>query len=154
MVRPFFNFINNSQIARRAYGSTPAVGSSKIMVLASPTNALESLFSHSLFTKDEEETYIATDSFLFIPPDNVETVELRFAVKPTSSNILKRTRRETVMIDRMKKTYFSTIFFISLFFTCFNLEKNNKCSSTVNFSNRTFYSKREIREMNECLVTC
>lgn len=94
MVRPFFNFINNSQIARRAYGSTPAVGSSKIMVLASPTNALESLFSHSLFTKDEEETYIATDSFLFIPPDNVETVELRFAVKPTSSNILERTRRE------------------------------------------------------------
>lgn len=39
-VRPCFNLISSSQIARRAYGSTPAVGSSRIIVFASPTNAL------------------------------------------------------------------------------------------------------------------
>ena len=31
---------------------------------------------------------MATDNFLFIPPDRVETVAFRFDVKPTSYNIL------------------------------------------------------------------
>ena len=48
----FFSLMSNSQIDLRAYGSTPAVGSSRITVLAFPQKAM------------------ATDSFLFIPPDN------------------------------------------------------------------------------------
>lgn len=50
-----------SQIALLAYGSTPAVGSSSIMVLDPPIKAM------------------ATDNFLCIPPDRQSTVELHLA---------------------------------------------------------------------------
>lgn len=59
-----------SQIARRAYGSTPAVGSSKITARDPPTNA------------------IATDNFLFIPPDRVWTRLWRLLDNSRSSIIL------------------------------------------------------------------
>ena len=32
--------------------------------------------------------YMATDSFLFIPPDSVDTVAFRFEVRPMSCNML------------------------------------------------------------------
>lgn len=38
----------------------------------------------------KDKTYMATDNFLFIPPDKVETMAFRFEVKPTSYNILNQ----------------------------------------------------------------
>lgn len=59
-----------SQMALRAYGSTPAVGSSKITARDPPTNAM------------------ATDSFLFMPPERVCTREWRLLESSRSSIIL------------------------------------------------------------------
>lgn len=59
-----------SQMALRAYGSTPAVGSSKITARDPPTKA------------------IATDSFLFMPPERVCTREWRLLESSRSSIIL------------------------------------------------------------------
>jgi len=57
-------------MALRAYGSTPAVGSSKITARDPPTKAM------------------ATDSFLFIPPERVCTREWRLLESSRSSIIL------------------------------------------------------------------
>lgn len=59
-----------SQMALRAYGSTPAVGSSKITARDPPTKAM------------------ATDSFLFMPPERVCTREWRLLESSRSSIIL------------------------------------------------------------------
>lgn len=59
-----------SQMALRAYGSTPAVGSSKITARDPPTKAM------------------ATDSFLFMPPERVCTKEWRLLESSRSSIIL------------------------------------------------------------------
>ena len=63
---------NKSQIALRAYGSMPAVGSSKITVREPPINAM------------------ATESFLFIPPERDSTLECLFEGNSRSSSILKK----------------------------------------------------------------
>lgn len=59
-----------SQMALRAYGSTPAVGSSKITARDPPTKAM------------------ATDSFLFMPPERVCTWQCRLLESSRSSIIL------------------------------------------------------------------
>lgn len=59
-------------MARLAYGSTPAVGSSKITVREPPTNA------------------IATDSLRFMPPLSVSTAECRLLGNPRSLTSLKK----------------------------------------------------------------
>ena len=59
-----------SQMALRAQGSTPAVGSSRMTALEPPTKAM------------------ATDSFLFIPPDNVCTKLWRLLDNSRSTIIL------------------------------------------------------------------
>lgn len=59
-----------SQMALRAYGSTPAVGSSRITARDPPTKAM------------------ATDSFLFMPPERVCTREWRLLESSRSSIIL------------------------------------------------------------------
>ena len=64
--------MSRSQMARLAYGSTPAVGSSKITVRDPPTNA------------------IATDSLRFIPPLRVSTAEFRLLGKPKSVTSLEK----------------------------------------------------------------
>lgn len=57
-------------MALRAYGSTPAVGSSKITARDPPTKAM------------------ATDSFLFMPPERVCTWQCRLLESSRSSIIL------------------------------------------------------------------
>lgn len=64
-----------SQMALRAYGSTPAVGSSKMTARDPPTKAM------------------ATDSFLFMPPERVCTREWRL-LESSRSSIILRTVRE------------------------------------------------------------
>lgn len=64
---------SKSQIALRAYGSTPAVGSSRITVLEPATNAME------------------TDNFLFIPPDKYLDFSFRLERSPDSArNLFKK----------------------------------------------------------------
>lgn len=58
-------------MALRAYGSTPAVGSSKITARDPPTKAM------------------ATDSFLFMPPERVCTWQCRLLESSRSSIILE-----------------------------------------------------------------
>ena len=59
-------------MARRAYGSTPAVGSSRITVREPATKAM------------------ATESFLFMPPLKVSTAEWRLVGRPRSATSLMR----------------------------------------------------------------
>jgi hypothetical protein len=58
---------------------------------------------------------MATDNFLFIPPDKVETIALRFDVKPISNNILNEIILIRNLRNEIRFVYFSIIFFISLF---------------------------------------
>ena len=62
-----------------------------------------------------EETHIATDSFLFIPPESVETVELRFAVRPTSSSMLKERSAGQWRGDALLFHHFLHLFALHLF---------------------------------------
>ena len=116
IVRPGFNLINRSQIARRAYGSTPAVGSSRMMVFASPTKALNASTIKQNECRWNEDVYMATESLRFMPPERVETSEFRFAVKPTSSNILQWKRSSSWW-----KLRFSLLFHHPFHFFALNL---------------------------------
>jgi hypothetical protein len=59
--------------------------------------------------KSDKKTYMATDNFLFIPPDNVETIAFRFDVKPTSNNILNQIK----YFNYRKKVFLQLIFIIT-----------------------------------------
>ena len=72
MFLPFLYLMSRSHIALRAYGSTPAVGSSKMTIRDLATNAT------------------AMDNFRFIPPDKVFTRLCRLLGRPKSINNLKQ----------------------------------------------------------------
>ena len=68
---------NKSQIALRAYGSTPAVGSYRMTVLEPATKAM------------------ATDNFLFIPPDKYFDLSFLFDNSPVSvRNLLRKENKK------------------------------------------------------------
>lgn len=68
---PVLYLFSRFHMALREEGSTPAVGSSRMTVLAPPTNAM------------------AIDNFLCMPPDRAAGKEELFFVSDRSANILQ-----------------------------------------------------------------
>ena len=132
IVLPSFCCCSKSQVNLRADGSIPEVGSSNITTCmegyqlesSEINNIIILLFFSSeslyhLLTLESAINAIPTDNFLFIPPDNARVCVCRLSVSPTHSIIL------------------STSCFTRCDGQLFNLAKNDKCSSTVSWSNNT-----------------